>query len=313
MGGGGGIPPGDQPLALPTHLKHVVTGMLGVDPTDGTSTSWDGFAYDLKAALDIAMSVNAWSGRSPYDPRTDIAVISDALEEFRSKAAGLSAQNDVEEYIESAAAKYDAKVNGSAKISELVSAHDDADEASYQRRVSGSNVGMWMQGAYMTTQFAVAGMLVAAQRGRDLALMRSTLEAQSLSARVSAITEMARMMLQENLASVQSAQAVVSNSYEAMRLKITAINDYDEQKIDYIVRRTTWNIAVLNDGQPIISSLFGVQPVPRALTKGERAVARLGTAVNTALQFGAATSPGAGILAGLGSLGIASIGDRLNA
>lgn len=297
--GGGGAPPG-QLATYPTE----VTAWIGA--IDGSLS----LTADLTSAMNVAFAHNPFTGLSAYNPSTDVAAAKTALDAFRDNVALLDPDVDVESYIGQATTKYDSTVNSEAKIAALVTAHDDATEAAYQRRVSGGNVGMWMQGAFMTTQFGIQGMLVAAERGHELAELRARLDLTNFSSRVQTITEFARMMLQERLATVQSSQAVFGASFEYAKLKATAMDDYTQMIAELESKLRTWDLNVLNDGTAIMMSVLGTQLTPRALTKSERRAAALGTALNTALQFGGATNPGAGILAGLGSLGIAALANR---
>ena len=298
--GGGGAPPG-QLATYPTDVTDWLTAI------EGTPAS---LSTDLVTAMNTAFSHNPFAGLTAYNPASDVAGVKTALDALRDNVALLDPDVDVESYIGQATTKYDSTVNSDAKIAAMVTAHDDATEAAYQRRVSGGNVGMWMQGAFMTTQFGIQGMLVAAERGHELAELRARLDLANFSSRVQTITEFTRMMLQERLATVQSSQAVFGASFEYAKLKVTATDDYMQMVAELESKYRTWDMNVINDGTAIIMSILGTQLTPRALTKSERRAAALGTALNTALQFGGATNPGAGVLAGLGSLAIAALANR---
>lgn len=296
--GGGGAPPGQ----LATYPTQVTEWLTAVEGTPGDLT------FDLVSALNAAKGTSSpWDGLDPLDPTEVLNVAKDALSEFTDNVLDMDPASDVKRFIDQATEKYDAKINSSADLDALVDAHDQATEAAYQRRVSGMSVGMWMQGAFMTTQFAVAGALIAAEREADLTEFRERLETANFSLRSGAILDITRSMLQQQLAVVQASQGAFAAASDFAKLKIIMTDDYQGVRAEFEVKRRTWDYSLLNDGTATIMSILGTQLTPRALTKGERLAAGIGTAVNTALNFGGATNPGAGLLAGLGSLGISAL------
>jgi hypothetical protein len=301
--GGGGAPPG-QLAAYPTKVTDWHDAAVG----DETLLS-----FDLVTAINDAKAFNPWTMLAPYNPATDLTDVKTALDSLVADAGDLDADADIESFIDQAAAKYDATVNSAANIAAMVTAHDNATETAYQRRASGFNVGMWLQGSFMTTQYAMGGAIIASERGYELARLRAQLDLQNLSARVQAITEIARMMLQERLATVQSLQASFGASFEYAKAKQILTDDYMEQQAEFNARRVTWDMSLISDGTATVMSILGSQLTPRALTGRERRAAAIGTAINTGLQFGGATNPGAGLLAGLGSLGISALQGAFNA
>lgn len=311
--GAGGSPP-IQNDVYPDYVTKLHSKLIAGVRDDGVggvfNTAMDALVPNLVHALNYAITRNPYDGRTPYDPTTDVGNAESALTAFTTEAQGLLPSDDVQGFMGDAAAKYDSTVSSAAKIAALVTAHDNATATAYERRVSGGNVGMWMQGAFMTTQFASAGMQAAGDRANELAELRAKLDIQNLTMRVTTIADMARMMVQERLASVQSKQAAFTANFEFTKLKVAAFEDYQDRLVDYGAKRTMWEFNLVHDGQPVLMSITGAPLTPRALTKSEQRMAAIGTALNTALQFGGATNPAMGAFAGLASLAVQSLGSN---
>lgn len=300
--GGGGAPPG-QLATYPTKVTEWSDVLL--------TTSTPTLTFSLLEAMEYAKAFNPWSGRSAFNPSGILEDLEADVEEFTA-AAKLVSASDVDSYIESASDLYDTQVGSETKISELVEAHDVATQANYQRRVSRFNVGMWQQGAYMTTQFGVGGMLIAAERGGELAELRARLDVQNFGARAQGVIQLAQLMSQRSLSGLQAKQSAVSGRMDFLKASMLSTDDYTDKMIEYGYRERTYDMSLLNDGTAQVMAILGSQLVPRALTPGERAVSQIGTAINTALQFSAATNPVAGALAGIASLGISAIGSAID-
>lgn len=300
MGGGGTAP--SQTVALPAQVQASYDALIG---------NSDDMPFTLMEALTDAGAMNPWALINPYNPTERLDALHERLDEINENV-DLVDPALVSTYIEDAATVYDAEVLSDAALDALAAAREAATEGRFLRSVSGQEIGMWMMGSYMTTQFGQNGYLAAAERSLENSLYRAQLEAGNLSTRSAAIVQIASEMARLRMAEIQTKQAAFGSEYELARLFMTVNDDYYQRVIEHNVRKRTWKFTLLNDAQGQIMSITGAQLVPRALTKAEAATARMGTAINTALQFGAATSPMAGIAAGALSLGIQGIGDRFN-
>lgn len=299
--GGGGTAPG-QDMVLPAEVSSRYEALIG-DEAD--------MPFTLMQALEEAGALNPWSLITPYNPSARLDALHERLDDINENADAVDPAM-VSTYVEDAATVYDAEVLSDADLDALAAAREAATEGSFLRSVSRQEIGMWMVGSYMSTQFGQNGYLAAAERSLENTLFRAQLEAGNLANRSAGIVQIASEMVRVRMAELQSKQAAFGSEYELARLFMTVNDDYYQRFIEHNVRKRTWKFTLLNDAQGQIMSITGAQLVPRALTKAEQATARIGTAVNTALQFGAATNPAAGIAAGVLSLGIQGIGDRFN-
>lgn len=286
---GGGTAP-TQSMDLQAIVEERYTAMAGA--------SGD-MPFNLMEVLAFAGAVNPHDVASPFNPEEYVEDIDSKFSALGAAIALLNAGDYIADLTEAAilAISY-------TDVSTFVTAREAATEAPYQRRVSNIMSGMWLSGSYMTTQFAPAGLLAASERSKELANLSGEAFINQTGQFFNFILNASQQRHGARLAVAQAASGALSAAVSTAQMVVTLFDDYYAKRVESAMNKRMWKFQLLNDSAAIIMSVSGAQLVPRALTKAEANSAKIGTAVQTALQFGAATNPVLGALAGFGSLAI---------
>lgn len=301
-----------------------------------------GYPYNIKAYLDAAFALTAASG-SPYynatvyDPETDLDEIEERLTDYLSSVDALDPVTDFNSAVTAAAAKKAQFVPDNTAIESALTAYndgevedaiDDAVAAFDATETDALNASlnqfcgsMFEARASQTSQFVQGLFQIQAQHRRRVADMRMQLTAQAKQRaadyRAQLTMNVKRTETAYMMQAVQDIERLVysiadhqfrahSAKSEFGRMKIVAMNEFDENNLRMEVEDAQWELSLFDFGNKALAAPAGLATSTPKLNKGQNALATMLGGAGVALTAGSMTGSvavGVGAAALLGALG----------
>lgn len=263
--------------------------------------------FDVHTEMLAAAALNPFTGVAAYDPGPVFSDVEDQLTEWRDLVADLDPTEQLALAVDAALAHVDDDIHSTTAIAEASAAHEARTEEPYRRAVASQLATLLGGRAVMSSGFDSAMALMNNARQAELADYSAKLGLASYDQRTTATLQITQLFI--NLLNLQQTtnQAVSGLTYDIGKGRIVAMQDQQNIDLSYDENEARWRPSMFEYGSQVISSYSGASPVPRPMSKGERALSAIGNAISTAIGLGTTLgNPVAGIAGGIGYLALAA-------
>jgi hypothetical protein len=320
-GGGGplesGFTPGD-------HIKYEYGALLNqLEPGSsdpGGALNWDEYDEYVEMNMrDVLYDAMSFGGGNPFDgvaavnPSTYLEPLSELRDDITAANDAFDPRNYVDESVDLAIGIVDDEILTASDINGLVAAFDARTKQRHLQAVSRvtDSLNMAMAGMTSTVSDTIASMEFDRQaeiNDYDLKLVYADRQAR---------TDMIQTMVQNYFASLMGKFDAIKSSFavasDAAKINISALQDQIEKDLEFATSEQLWDVQTIQHGLNALQVGAGMPLSPRGPTRAERTMQQITSAISFGAQAGAAFGPGAGLLAGGGTLALDFLMNRATA
>lgn len=259
----------------------------------------DNDGKDMACAIDAAYNGSPYIGFTVYNPAEELDASQTQLDSFISEIPA-DPTVDWGADVDAAVTKTGSlAILGDAEVAAMVAAFSSEQQTQLQLAMGRMAAGMADAGADMSSAFQFALAKMQMDHLREVAKVTVQLVEKNRGEKIEFIKEGIGKLGEGRLNRLEAMKAATHLQAEINRVRIVAEKEYDDSRLNILVRDATWNMEIFTYADNLLASISGASPMGGTATQAKNSdgFSQIGGALTGAAGgwvTGAALAPATG-------------------
>lgn len=250
-----GVPPEDYPAYIKDAHELLMEKVLGDYD--------DGYAGDGILALQMA-EPNPYASAKAVDPRSYVSRVEGAVDLYSNDVATLDPEDAWGRYMELSMEKAQKVLPSTKEISAEVAGYRDKMLPGLMQSVGRFAGAMSELNATMSSSYIMGLAMMERGFNTDVADYAAKLEAQTHRDTAAMAVQGASLMAEMLFRTEDLRRTAVGMEIDAAKVGITALREYQQDKLTYDVEKRMWDFQLVHAGANMIGAIGGTALIPKA-------------------------------------------------